>query len=193
MSKKIKLRSKVIVSDPCYSIPTWCQKIVHNVLPGEYKPFVKKVNCEGWGRRVTMLSVIHTDYLDKKLNWQPEGHSGIIGVDSGQAGIFNLAKYRRDDVTVPMGDGDVEFFKNFPKEDEDGGDWYTKICSHTLGKKQWGSYEDGVVSSSGIGDGGYDLYVARSNDKVIGILIDFLLEEDNKVDMNWHNKKKVIA
>ena len=36
MKKRITLTNRVVVSDPCYDIPTWCQIILNNVLPGGY-------------------------------------------------------------------------------------------------------------------------------------------------------------
>ena len=39
MEKTIKLSDIVMVSDPCYKVPTWCQKKLTNVLNGEYKIF----------------------------------------------------------------------------------------------------------------------------------------------------------
>lgn len=185
MTNKINLGKEVIVTDPCYTIPTWCQKIVDNVLPGEYHVFVKKYDCEGWGVRNSMLTAIHKDYVGKKLKWSEEGPRGIIGVDSGQAGIFNITTYRKDDEDVPLGDGDIAFLSQFPTDNE-GDKWYTKICSHTLGGKNWGHYENGVVCTSGLGDGGYDLFVAQNrNKKVVGFTVDFGIEDDDIINFDW--------
>ena len=40
-------------------------------------------------------------------------------------------------------------------------------------KNQWDVYESGVVSYSGFGDGAYDIYTAKVNNKVVGISMDF--------------------
>lgn len=181
----IKLGKNVVISDPCYTIPTWCQVILNNVLPGEYRVFCKKHDSGDWGVRNSMLLAVHKDHEFSKLKWDLESSRGIIGVDSGQAGIFDLAYYRRDDVEVPMGDGDSTFFgEEFDRED--GDKWYRHICSHTLGKNGWGSYDNGVVSSSGFGDGGYDLFVARHYGKVIAIAIEFNVEETKEIDFDWY-------
>jgi hypothetical protein len=59
---------------------------------------------------------------------------------------------------------------------EDGDKWYEKICHFTLVEPQWGLYDTGVVSSSGIGDGGYRCLVAKHKGKIVGIAIDFGME-----------------
>jgi hypothetical protein len=185
MSNTINLGKEVIVSDPSYEIPTWCQKIVKGVLAGEYQTFCKKYDTGDWGNRVSMLMVVHNDHKYGKLKWKPEGPRGHIGVDSGQAGIFDISTYRNDDIEIPQGDGDISFFgENYFKEE--GGKWYTKICSFTLAEKQWGNYTNGVVCRSGFGDGGYDLFVARVNRKVVAFAIDFGVEENKYIDFNWY-------
>ncbi len=185
MNNVITLGEEVIVTDPCYTIPTWCQKIVNKVKPGEYRTFCKKHDAEGWGNRVSMLMAVHTDHEDSILKWKLEGTRGIIGVDSGQAGIFDIKSYRVNPDNVEMGDGDVSFFGTIA-DDSDEEQWYTRICSHTLGEKHWGTYNNGVVSSSGFGDGGYDLFVARVNRKVVAFAIDFGVEEAKYIDFDWY-------
>ncbi len=182
MSNVITLEENVIVSDPCYSDETWCQMNLTNVLPGEYRVFCKKSEVEDWGNRVSMLMVVHSDYEFEDLGWTPEGN---IGVDSGQAGIFNKSQFRNDNSDVPLGDGDISFFSEgfFQKS---GDRWYTKMCSYTVGQKQWGSYPDGTVSSSGFGDGGYDVYTASIDNKIVGICIDYAVEETEFVDFDWY-------
>lgn len=180
----IQLGNKVMVSDPCYSVGTWCQKVVNNVWPGNYSVFCKKVDVGGWGNRVSMLMAVHEDHVSTPLKWKREGSRGIIGVDSGQAGIFDMSTYRVNPDGVPLGDGDISFFGVVP-HDTDEEKWYTKICSHTLGDKGWGYYDKGVVSRSGIGDGGYDLFVARVKRKVVAIAIEFQIEDDPIVDFEW--------
>lgn len=176
--KKIKLDNKVVVSDPCYTIPTWCQIIVDDVLPGYYQPSICRIDLDGWGNRISGLSCVHEDYMGKedelKLSWVE--HSGVIGVDSGQAGIFSMESYRNDEMVgeEPVFDFGISFDMT-----ETGDVWYRMCAYKTLSEKSWGVYDEGVVSSSGIGDGSYDLYVLRNNeDKVVGFCIDFLLDEN---------------
>jgi len=187
---KIKLNSEVVVSDPCYTIPTWCQVIVDGVLPGYYEPMVKKHDSGDWGTRVSMQMCIHEDYIGKEdelgLTWVE--HGGVVGVDSGQAGIFSMESYRNDSIVdrIGLGDGDISFFSNFPHEDE-GGKWYTHMASRTLGVSQWGVYDEGAVCSSGVGDGSYMLFTTKDEfGNIIGMAVDFLIEgpEDEEDDTN---------
>jgi hypothetical protein len=178
--EKIVLGTEVMVSDPCYEVPTWCQIKVKNVLSGKYVPDAVKLDCDDWGNRVAYLTAIHEDYIGQDLKWKRE--PGEVGVDSGQAGIFSMDSYRNDDIVdnIGLGDGDISFFEGFPIDrSENGGEkWYRAMCSRTLGKNSWGSYTDGVVSSSGLGDGSYDLYVARVNRKIVGFCIDFGIDPE---------------
>lgn len=169
----IKLTEEVIVSDPCYTIPTWCQIVLKNVLPGDYHPFVQRSTEFGWGMRCHRVGVIHNDFIgNHKLSWRKT--SGEVGVDSGQAGIFCKTGYRNDELAESITTPDVNFGIG---RDGEGDAWYEKMCKFTLSDKGWGSYDTGVVSSSGIGDGGYDCLVAKVNGKIVGICINFGLDK----------------
>lgn len=194
---KIKLGTEVVVSDPCYTIPTWCQVIVNNVLPGYYEPIVKKHDAGDWGNRVSIQMCIHEDYIGKEdeldLTWVE--HGGTVGVDSGQAGIFSRESYRNDSITdrIGLGDGDISFFGNFNRPEEEGEKWYMNMCSRTLGVLQHGVYDEGMVSSSGFGDGSYDLYVLTTPDEVVvGFCIDFQVEEDG-IELDFYKDPQYTA
>ena len=75
---KIKLGQQVVVSDPCYTIPTWCQAVVDGVKPGTYESYVKKVDLNDWGVRCSMLIAVHEDYRDGVLRW--EEYPADIGI-----------------------------------------------------------------------------------------------------------------
>jgi hypothetical protein len=179
---KFKLGTQVVVSDPCYTIPTWCQIIVDNVLPGYYEPHVKKSDLGDWGNRIGALLAIHEDYIGKEdeLNLTWVDHAGEVGVDSGQAGIFSRETYRNDNIVDSIPKAELkEEFRLFGGRVEEGDKWYERISTHTLSDKSWGMYYEGVVSSSGIGDGGYDLYVLTTEDGVVvGFCIDYLIDDE---------------
>ena len=196
--KTIELGPEVMVSDPCYSEPTWCQIKVKNVKPGNYRAFHKEHDCGDWGVRSSMIMVVHEDHMEDVLRWKK--HPGEVGVDSGQAGIFSYSSYRNDSIVdeIPLGDGDISFFGTSPwkdmvdtREEEAGEKWYRHICSYTLGEKGWGLYDRGVVSRSGIGDGSYKLYVAKHYGRIIGMCIDFAVEEEPVIDFNFYKKELV--
>lgn len=166
--KTIQLSEEVMVSDPCYSVPTWCQRKLTGVLPGEYVTNAFRTdNTGGWGTRVAALVAVHKDYIEDPLTWRAVT-SADIGVDSGQCGIFSMETYRNDATFMePNNFG-------FPNHEE-GDHWYGHMCDRTLTDEQWGTYDKGVVSSSGIGDGSYKLLVAKHNGKIVGIAIDFFI------------------
>lgn len=185
--KTIELSENVMVSDPCYDNPTWCQKILDNVLSGEYQSFVKIVDSGDWGNRNSLMCVVHKDYVNKDLKWT-HIRDAKIGVDSGQCGIFTLETYRKNDSInhewikghSPFG----KFLTNGSDEDK----WYEKICDLTLSTEDnWGTYKNGVVASSGYGDGVYHLYLSKVKGKTVGIMVDFLVDSE-KVDFEFYKK-----
>lgn len=181
----ITLKSKVIVTDPCYTIPTWCHSQFSTVKPGKYHTFVILSDEGDWGIRTSRLYAIHEeDHLIMELNW--EVLSNNIGVDSGQAGIFTLDSYRKDKIaskiTYPKGEWNAEEYAAMRSivdgKIEDGDIWYEKMCGLTLNTKYgFGTYKNGVVSRTGIGDGVYTLYgnfiKVNGKDKINAFCIDF--------------------
>ena len=171
---QITLSENVMVSDPCYSPDTWCQTKLNNVLPGKYNVEVDKSDLDGWGTRVSSITVIHEDYEDTD-DW--EQHSEC-GVDSGQCGIFCMTSYRNDEMSVGITTPPLDNPFVLPYNDKGGDMWYEKMCQFTLGKEQFGLYDTGVVSSSGIGDGLYPMDVMMDGDKIVGIRLEYLGNSD---------------
>ena len=178
MKKQIRLGGEVIVSDPCYEVPTWCQEVIKNVRPGMYDTEVEISDESGWGERVHSLTVLHENI--KSPNW--EHYSDNIGVDSGQAGVFCMTSYRNDEVAKDLPwlteKGDPFGDHPFRPVKEEGEQWYVKMCDRTLHEDQWGVYDTGVVSSSGIGDGSYELQVCKMDGMIHGFKIIFIDMED---------------
>ena len=174
--KTIVLYNQVMVSDPCYEVGTWCQHKLTNVLPGEYQTMVMKFDnySHSWGPRNSFIIAVHKDHnTEDKLNWRKV--VADIGVDSGQAGIFSMETYRQDEVFLT---GISEHTKKYGTHKDDGGEeWYGHMCDLTDNTNRWGVYPNGVVSSSGLGDGSYELRVAKHKGKVVGILLDFFMEK----------------
>lgn len=173
--KTIILYNQVMVSDPCYEVGTWCQHKLTNVLPGEYQCTVAKFEASLWGERCSFIIAVHKDYnTDEKLNWRT-ARNATVGVDSGQAGLFSMETYRQDEVFVS---GQSEHSKKWGSHKEDGGEeWYGHMCDMTVSGEAWGTYPNGIVSRSGIGDGSYELRVAKHKGKVVGMVLDFHIEK----------------
>ena len=176
--KTILLSDKVRVSDPCYDNDVWCKTMLTDVLPGEYEVTVDRHDDESWGNRISQLQVVHRDYTHKDLVWNEHSE---IGVDSGQAGIFCESTYRNDEVDINTPESD--FF--LPMNDQSGDAWYEKMCKFTLSGQGWGSYETGVVTSSGYGDGGYPLEIIEEDGKIVGMRITYIFPEDEEEDEEW--------
>jgi hypothetical protein len=188
----IKLEKEVVVSDPCYTIPTWCQAVISNVKPGMYHTTVRKHDAGDWGVRCAMVFAIHEEYVNfpNLLHGKWELHPADIGVDSGQCGIFSKDSYRNDSHQIENGDGDISFFNKEPWSEmgpkkDSGEDWYIKMCSRTLGGLQWGTYEKGIVSTSGFGDGSYQLFVVKKRGKIVAFAIDFGVEDGDHIDFDY--------
>ena len=162
MTQTINLGPEVYVTDPCYSVPTWCQLKFDNVLPGEWIASMIYDEMGGTGRNAELF-LIHKDYQSSKdlaYDW-----FGDFGVDSGQAGVFDAMSYRSDASVAGMKLPKLKQPFFLPGEHSDGDSWYESICHFTLEGDGWGAYDAGVVSSSGWGDGMYPVYGAEVNRK----------------------------
>lgn len=187
-STTITLGKEVMVSDPSYTEPTWCQIKLTDVKPGVYDAYHKKYDTGDWGVRSSMLLVIHQDHTEDDLVWQQE--EGEVGVDSGQAGIFSYETYRKDGLemvvpTIGYDGRSFEWLESVYKDKKDGDDWYLKMTKKTLTTEGWGSYDQGLVSRSGLGDGGYSLYTARIDGKVVAMSVDFAVEDEPEIDFEF--------
>ncbi len=180
MTQTINLGTEVYVTDPCYSDPTWCQLKFDNVLPGKWVTWMIYDELQGTNRNAE-LHLIHEDHL--KNNNLLYDWFGDFGVDSGQAGVFDAASYRDDAAADAIKTPKVDFV--LPGEFLEGDRWYEKICKFTLVGDSWGSYDGGVVSSSGWGDGMYPVYGAEVDGKIVAmnlVFIDQSAELDEEED-----------
>jgi len=169
MTQTINLGPEVYVTDPCYSVPTWCQTKLTNVLPGEWVVSMIYDEKQGTNRNAELF-LVHKDHQitkDLVYDW-----FGDFGVDSGQAGVFDAASYRSDSAAEAINPPWIDFV--LPGKDLEGDAWYEKICKFTLGESGWGAYDAGAVSSSGWGDGMYPVYGAEVNGQVVALQLVFI-------------------
>jgi len=149
-------KNNIRSGDPCnFGGPSF------TVKPGVWRAWTTiRDTSLGWGFRNHDLIVGLSGYNPHSLVFSSE-EEGIIDVDSGQAGFYN------SESAV-----------------DDGGDdhpsSYSEICDTTLETQyQAGMVSFGVTSSSGFGDGGYPVYVARdAENKIIGLKVVFISDED---------------
>lgn len=96
-----------------------------------------------------------------------------VGVDSGQAGFFDLEPFAAQSATESEGGY---------QQDMEHGKFYRSICEQTGDDSDgFAIVPFGAASSSGYGDGGYNLYVLRDKDGlVIEAIIIFIAEYDDE-------------
>ena len=171
----IKLNDTVVAGDPCYDIKGMVT--IQNVLPGRYWAYAR-TNC--W---VSRLIVIHENFIDNvsigaeslsaldhylRITKRLSCHQDIIGVDSGQAGVY-----------------DYKYFLQHMKQRNynDVTSWYRRICDMTHTKDGHSCTMDArcAVSQSGCGDGGYEIHIYRQKDtnKAVAFVIDYDVEQDS--------------
>lgn len=129
-------------------------------------------NPDDWKGRIAYLHIRHAD---EDLNLSIEGFEKMgfsVGVDSGQAGFFDQAKF---ELVASSGNN----HRNDTPEHED---FYEACGEKTLGSESWGVVNSmGAVSSSGYGDGGYPLYVRRDEDgKIVEARIVYISDQPDE-------------
>lgn len=155
--KQFEVKSgKIIASDPCYTKGTWCMAAIDNVRNGTWFAHVDTSDEGSWGNRIAALVIYHADCLQTNpniLSLYPKMPKlpFVAGVDSGQFGFFDHDAYRNDDVIT----SDIPLWDITPKEP--GDKFYSACCKLTINGDQWGSLPFGAVSSSGFGDGSYNI------------------------------------
>lgn len=145
---EIELKDIVFVSDPIYFPGIWCQAAIEGIKPGKWIGFMyKKDTGKNWGTRVTDLWITHEDYLDEFPTLYVKDVE--IGVDSAKAGFF-----------------DSDYFLEHHKGGELDKDWADRLYEATKTGEGDGAMIDGkcVVSTSGLGDGGYNLYESQNSE-----------------------------
>jgi len=156
----------LVVSDPCYDLTGHCQQLFANAKLGRWVVSSQKRNMKNWGDRCCKLEAVHFDHRKDDIDWECVGQ---IGVDSGQAGIFDTRFYKDDNVVPSNFEGGL-----VPEEP-----WYSLCAQETLSDKGVGTIPYGAVSSSGFGDGTYDVYFGKTSDNtLIGLRIVFIYDDE---------------
>jgi len=166
----IDLSGKVIVSDPCYD-----RNVLNNahnigVKPGKYAAYITYSSGFGFGVKVACIIAVHSEHIKLlQTGMNLELCNANIGVDSGQCGIF-------DDTIYPLDD-------EFTGEYDDENSFYGECCKITLCDKRSGVLKSrkGLVSSSGLGDGVYDLFCHYHEGERVVLLVDFGLVKRHEV------------
>ncbi|MBY6038062.1 SMI1/KNR4 family protein [Fictibacillus nanhaiensis] len=159
---------QLIVTDPCYQVEeeNELQIILSNVKKGKWQTSISYSHDK-------VVETLFVFYGEKKPTGKWHDCDKSIGVDSAQAGIFDLTIFGMDDV--------IQFeVRNVDdiKMDEDGLKYFVACCDVVASDAQGGVVPGGAVSMSGYGDGMYEVKVKYNVSKeVVGVMIDFKAEE----------------
>lgn len=163
---------RLVISDPCYELGTRCMGMIPDVKPGLWTASIGVADMGEFGKRITYVAAFHQDSPSiQKLKACPAPFE--VGVDSGQAGIFDYGHYQDESVIES------------PALTDFGSRWYSICCHQTLDSEHHaGLIPHGVVASSGFGDGCYSCYYYTDwgNDAASwGTIIDFQLIEMRQI------------
>ncbi|UKL15019.1 hypothetical protein hairong_115 [Pseudomonas phage hairong] len=127
---------------------------------------------DNWPGRVAYLHIRHESVLNEPIDEMvfEKNDKVHVGVDSGQAGFFDLAAF---EAVAQLPDHGADKIPDHPHAA-----FYEACGSKTLGREAWGVvYNMGAVSLTGYGDGGYTLCERRNEaGELIEARIVYMLE-----------------
>lgn len=154
----------LIVADPCFVSP---DHRVSDCRLGKWYTDVEKIGVQWSGtekidRRISKIVCYHEDYKDEKSREILECHKGTDAtVDSGDVIVLDQDCYPEDDSNEQLFD---PFFNYCGKQ--------------TLSKKRYGViYGKGIATSSGYGDGCYDVDLYTDDGDEVGMIVVTLIDE----------------
>ena len=152
----LKAGDVITVTDPCYDRDSTGQTDVH--LPvGEYECYYDEVNEGCWGNRVARIAIVQKgkDY-ELDMDRYVEHCVGSAPVDAGLCG----------------------FFINKPDYDDEA---WMKFCDNLDNDVNTYHTDEGFFTSSGYGDGEYDISIIDCGG-VIGLMVTFIEDEEDWED-----------
>ncbi len=163
----------MLVSDPGYPLehgkPESYQAVIRQAKTGAWRAEALLYKPEPDDERCAELRVFHQSHAHKgPCEWVALRTE--VAVDSGQAGIFELAHFHKAS-DVPRN------YRWHDKVIDPTDRWYSLCCDVTLNANA-GVIPHGAVASSGYGDGGYTCLVCKKRGTVLGIRLVFISQED---------------
>lgn len=158
---KLDLKDRIVISDPCYCDfdNPWIKQL--KIVPGEYNCFIE-YNTKNEERVASML-LINKNTNDKNIDEK----IAEVGVDSGTMAIFTLDKY------TELSKMKKEYEEEFYKYSYD----LTKRTFFKFNEYMADIFQNIFISSSGYGDGIYNVLIKRNKiGHIIAIKIDFINE-----------------
>ena len=153
----IFLDNEVLISDPCYETNCKHNLLIDGIENGLYNCFVE-ISDESpfWGKRVAKMVAIHKDYDISVLD-EYAFDEGCVAVDSGTMSI-----------------SDFDYYDKYHNNNVND-DWYEKnVCAWCYKKKAHIADRKSFISSSGFGDGFYDVFTRVRNGNTIAIEVVFI-------------------
>lgn len=134
------------ITDPCYDKDVWCRMNNVEIVSGKYDCIIWEKDEGEWGMRVAIIGI----YLNGVVPLQKTmEYIGEICVDAGLAG----------------------FFENKPDYSDE--EWQD-FCD-AIGYDNAHIYPEGFCSSSGFGDGEYEVFAFKNDDgKIAALEIHFM-------------------
>lgn len=148
---------KLILIDPCYEKDGMCQINNLKAKKGKWVAHIEHSDEGDWGQRVAKIYAVNKELADSLYAFETDAEriDGDVGVDSGQAGIFDQERYPDD-----------------PRTSDQEKVFYKVVCDLTT--HGGGVIDFGCVSSSGYGDGGYEAFGTKIGDEFVFVEIVFL-------------------
>jgi hypothetical protein len=149
------------ITDPCYDASVSYRLNAVKVKEGSY---LSLYTYNEYNNRVEDISIIHSEFtnLSKQewydLNNSPWESIGTIGVDAGLAGFFHA-----------------------PKRDFNDKAWQ-KFCDELYENNSFTAKVDdyGFYSSTGWGDGAYEVYAKKLDGEIVALKIQFIENDEGE-------------
>jgi Protein of unknown function (DUF4241) len=179
---------ELVISDPCYEVPTWCA----GTVKAKNGTWGVDYQTDDMGDRITEIwaysldAAVNRPHIPDELPQAPP-LPFINGVDSGQLGYFDRNHYRNNDSARELAKHD--FGEGYDREP--GDEWYRAACAITLSSESFGVMPHGVVSSSGWGDGSYNTQgIFNEDGECIGLRTVFIEEDYTDDEDDWWNDEE---
>lgn len=164
------------ISDPCYKKDVWCTGAIPNCKTGKWEAVTAYYNDGLFGRRVSMLAARAVDGNASFDLLDELGDLAVgdfeVGVDSGQAGMYDDATYGLDRIVESLPTPD-DIYGTGP-----GSLWFSCCCEATDTENCADVLPNGVVSRSGFGDGGYTAFYHIGKDKKVDLIAIQYIDEE---------------
>jgi hypothetical protein len=167
----------IIVSDPCYGMSIVYEGTHAAKLDAKNGTWVGEIVLHQG--RVSRLVCYHKKHGLYKVGLKLADFE--VAVDSGQAGVFDSESYRNDETVKDWPESDRLYEDVICPEEP----WYSWCCDRTCSEDQAGAVPNGVVSSTAWGDGCYKCEIAKEEDVVVAVSIDFYYEDEDDNDDDW--------